>query len=492
MLRALFSTAFQREWRTLYLVALVALGCTIVLFGVIEPASVVSWLTQAPPSTQATILSGAVALLAVGVAGLFLLIGVVRQKARVASALDNMTQGLCMFDGATRLIICNERYLKCTASRAKHAYPGCPLHELLEFRKASGTFFQNIDEYVASARQRVIEGEIFNNVVEVNGRVIAISNRPIAGRRLGLDARGHHRPAARRAGARPGGRAGSAPRRGRDGDRDVPRPDRDRCSRRSATMPSRCARRRVRCSRHPARPPQRADGAVETSNEASLNVEIAAVRRRGTVVLDRRDQPAARADQQPGRDRGDRSRRNQRHRSAGLRSAAQKIGDVVKLIQDVAGQTNLLALNATIEAARAGEAGRGFAVVASEVKSLAVQTAQGDRRDLQPDRRGAGLDALGCRSHRPYRRPHERDQPFHVSCRRVGAAAERRNRRDFAECGERSPRHEGNRRRAGRSFRSSHRNAWLGADRARRLRGRRERRRRAADEVEGFLAKVAV
>src|SRR6202035_127792 len=60
----------------------------------------------------------------------------------------------------------------------------------------------------------------------------------------------------------------------------------------------------------------------------------------------------------------------------GLAQAAQKIGDVVKLIQDVAGQTNLLALNATIEAARAGEAGRGFAVVASEVKSLAVQTAK--------------------------------------------------------------------------------------------------------------------
>jgi methyl-accepting chemotaxis protein len=60
----------------------------------------------------------------------------------------------------------------------------------------------------------------------------------------------------------------------------------------------------------------------------------------------------------------------------GLAQAAQKIGDVVKLINDIAGQTNLLALNATIEAARAGEAGKGFAVVASEVKSLATQTAK--------------------------------------------------------------------------------------------------------------------
>ncbi|HLF58687.1 MAG TPA: globin-coupled sensor protein [Alphaproteobacteria bacterium] len=60
----------------------------------------------------------------------------------------------------------------------------------------------------------------------------------------------------------------------------------------------------------------------------------------------------------------------------GLADAAQKIGEVVELINDIASQTNLLALNATIEAARAGEAGKGFAVVASEVKSLANQTAK--------------------------------------------------------------------------------------------------------------------
>ena len=68
--------------------------------------------------------------------------------------------------------------------------------------------------------------------------------------------------------------------------------------------------------------------------------------------------------------------RSTNDRVGALSKAAARIGDVVELINTIAGQTNLLALNATIEAARAGEAGRGFAVVASEVKALAEQTSK--------------------------------------------------------------------------------------------------------------------
>ncbi|HEY8611621.1 MAG TPA: globin-coupled sensor protein [Roseomonas sp.] len=83
-----------------------------------------------------------------------------------------------------------------------------------------------------------------------------------------------------------------------------------------------------------------------------------------------------------------------------LAENAGRIGDVVRLIGDIAGQTNLLALNATIEAARAGEAGRGFAVVASEVKALATQTARatdeiGGQINAIQSATGQAVEAIG-------------------------------------------------------------------------------------------------
>jgi methyl-accepting chemotaxis protein len=120
---------------------------------------------------------------------------------------------------------------------------------------------------------------------------------------------------------------------------------------------------------------QCAEGAAQTSNDASTNVETAAAASEellGSIAEISRQ--LARTSEIVGLATSETQATNAE--IGGLAQAAQKIGDVVGLIGDIAGQTNLLALNATIEAARAGEAGRGFAVVASEVKSLAVQTAK--------------------------------------------------------------------------------------------------------------------
>ena len=146
-------------------------------------------------------------------------------------------------------------------------------------------------------------------------------------------------------------------------------------------------------------------------------------------------------------------RKRPTRRSPGLPTAAQKIGDVVELIRNIAGQTNLLALNATIEAARAGEAGRGFAVVASEVKSLAVQTAKATEDissqilsvqdfDRQRGRRRSSASPSACRRSIAHasavaaRSSSRRPRPARS---RTTSRAPRRARATSSPCSTRSP-----------------------------------------------------
>jgi methyl-accepting chemotaxis protein len=120
---------------------------------------------------------------------------------------------------------------------------------------------------------------------------------------------------------------------------------------------------------------EQAAGVTLASEQASSNVrtvaaaseELSASIQEISRNINQSNEVAARAEQEA---------KKTREKVMALSEATTKIGDVVNLINQIAGQTNLLALNATIEAARAGEAGKGFAVVASEVKTLANQTAR--------------------------------------------------------------------------------------------------------------------
>jgi methyl-accepting chemotaxis protein len=116
-------------------------------------------------------------------------------------------------------------------------------------------------------------------------------------------------------------------------------------------------------------------GAATASNEAFANVrDIASAAEELAVSVTEIDRQVAQSNAITDKAISEAARSNDAVKE--LDEAGRRIGDVIKLITDIASQTNLLALNATIEAARAGEAGRGFAVVAGEVKALSSQTAK--------------------------------------------------------------------------------------------------------------------
>jgi len=116
-------------------------------------------------------------------------------------------------------------------------------------------------------------------------------------------------------------------------------------------------------------------GAATASDEASTNVhEIASAAEELANSVSEIDRQVAQSNAIAAKAINEAVRTNDAVKE--LDEAGRRIGDVIRLITEIAGQTNLLALNATIEAARAGEAGRGFAVVAGEVKALSSQTAK--------------------------------------------------------------------------------------------------------------------
>jgi methyl-accepting chemotaxis protein len=337
------------------------------------------WLVQAlsdAPGPVVGVVMGVILALAVSTLTSFVVIARIRANYRqIRSALNNMTQGLCMFDGAARLILCNERYVEMYGLRPGNARRGTPLRDLLIERAAAGTFTGDPEAYVAEALQQVAEGRTETKTIEIkDGRLITLVGRPIKGAGwLATHTDVTEQLLAEK--ERDSLRQREQRRRATDVAISSFRERVETVLKtvgHSATAMKAAAQTLLATSDHTL---QRTEGAVRGSNEASMNVETAATAATELASSIKEISRQLTQTNEVVRSAADAADATNDDITA-LAAVAQKIGDVVKLIQDIAGQTNLLALNATIEAARAGEAGRGFAVVASEVKSLAVQTAK--------------------------------------------------------------------------------------------------------------------
>jgi methyl-accepting chemotaxis protein len=298
---------------------------------------------------------------------------------RFNTALENMTHGLCMFDGDKRLVICNERYASLYRLPPELLKAGATHEAIIAHRVTNGllkgeTSTGAVDKKLGALGRHSSE-KISSRIDELaDGRLIRVTRQPMAG----------------------GGWVAThediTERHQLENQRDTMLAQenrrvltetaiaafRERIEQMLGTVSSgtdamKSTAGALIASSHQAT--QHAEGALRESNEASANVSIVAgsAEELSASIAEINSQLAqttelvatavAKANASNGQ-------------YAGLAQAAEKIGDVVKLIRNIAGQTNLLALNATIEAARAGEAGRGFAVVAAEVKSLAVETAK--------------------------------------------------------------------------------------------------------------------
>src|SRR5579871_1554684 len=291
-------------------------------------------------------------------------------------ALNNLTQGVVMFDAGGRLIVCNKRYLDMYGLSPEVVKPGAALIDIVRHRASTGTLPRDPAQYCAELLDKMASGEEVSFVSEApDGRAISVVNRAIPGGAYWVGT--HDDITERRSAERKNTLLDEQEARRvvvdeaiagfRESVEGVLKTVGDSV----AAMKSTAAALSAAANETGAQ----TAGAVHTSNDAFSRVDTAstaAEEMSGSIAeinrqLLRASEVVKAAAQEA---------QSTNEEIAGLAQAAQKIDDVVKLIQNVAGQTNLLALNATIEAARAGAAGKGFAVVASEVKALAVQTAK--------------------------------------------------------------------------------------------------------------------
>jgi diguanylate cyclase (GGDEF)-like protein len=129
-------------------------------------------------------LAGAACCLAIfGLVGIFAYRRVSRQKLCLDTAINNMSQGLTMFDRAGRLVLCNRRYIEMYGLSADVIKPGCTVRDVVEHRVATGSLgVSEAEDYVNDRRTGIAQGRIVSNVAELpDGRTIVVTRRPMQG-----------------------------------------------------------------------------------------------------------------------------------------------------------------------------------------------------------------------------------------------------------------------------------------------------------------------
>jgi PAS domain S-box-containing protein len=320
-------------------------------------------------------------------AGLAMVAFALRKRRRVAEVrsgdgdllsmvLNNMTQGVVLFDAHEKVLVCNDRYVEMYGLSSKVVKAGCTLMDLIQNRITTGSLNIDPQKYRAEILTAVRRGESMNRIVETpDGRSVLVVNRPVKGGQYWI---GTHDDITERIHAERKSAALTEQERRRVEIETEIRAFRESVAAVLRTVTESTAALKsiaVTLSDSSGHTSERAAGAAQTSNEAASNMTAAASAAEELIAsigeIGRQISQAAEVASHSVVEANTTNEQMTR-----LTDTVQEIGDVVNLIRNIAGQTNLLALNATIEAARAGEAGRGFAVVASEVKSLAVQTAK--------------------------------------------------------------------------------------------------------------------
>ena len=171
----------SRSWPLVVLAGAIGFVAGFLVFLSFGPGWIVRLLADDSAVVAGTVIALPFALGGAAIAGLFATNRRRAQSRLLRAALNNMTQGLCMFDGTARLVLCNDRYLEMYALRPELSRAGTPLRELLRCRIAAGTFSGDPDRYVADCLRQVAEGRTETKTNHINGRVIMLVSRPMAG-----------------------------------------------------------------------------------------------------------------------------------------------------------------------------------------------------------------------------------------------------------------------------------------------------------------------